>query len=216
MRFLTISGPAVTASNLEVFTLAELHTYRGTTGKTADDTRLTQIKEGINQALYEHLRQRFIKATGTNWDLVMDGPAPGNPLYLPHTPVNGGALVSLERGYYGSGGWTTEYTFAASDYVLEPEVGRITAVGTQPFPSGQRRVRVVYPSGWDVADIPKDLKLAALQWASVEYKRASNQREDQLSEGFEGGATSWTLTTIPAEMRPIIERYMRKDKTAFG
>jgi hypothetical protein len=207
-RILTISGPAVSAANLEVFTLAELHTFRGTTGKTLDDTRLQQMVDGVNRGVFDTLRGRFIQATGTPFDIVLDGPVPGGSIQLPHYPIV--SLTSLNRGHYDSGGWVNDYTFVAADYVKEDDIGKITTVANQPFPQGLRQIRAVYTAGF--ATIPHDLKLAAMTWASVEYERAAGMRHDVTSVGFEGGSTSYTLASAPASTMRVLKRYMRKDQ----
>jgi hypothetical protein len=206
-RFLTIAGPAETTANLAIITTAELHSYRATTGATGDDVRLGMVVEWVNHAVYEYLRRRFLNATGTNWELVMDGPPPGRPLILPHKPIN--TFVSLERGHYDAGGWTTDHLFTASEIVVE-NTGRITAVGTQWFSPSRLSMRVVYESGWTT--VPRDIHAATLIWASVEYERASGQRHDHISRAFEGGSDSYTFDTIPTGARRILDRYRRKEK----
>lgn len=206
-RILTLSGPAATTANLEVFTREELHTFRGTTGKTLDDTRLDQIVNGVNRALFDELRQRFIKATGSPFDIVFDGPGSGS-LYLPHAPIV--TLTSLNRGHYDTSGWVNDYTYISSELVQEDDQGRLTAIGAHSFPYARRQLRAIYTAGFAV--IPNDLKMAALAWASVEYERASGLREDIVSVGFEGGATSYTFNSMPSASRAVFRRYMRKDQ----
>lgn len=208
-RFLTLAGPdPETAANLAVITRADLQTFKKTSGATDDNARLDMVVAYVNRGLYEVTRHRFLKATGTNWDLVLDGPPPGRPLVLPHKPIN--TLVSLERGHYDAGGWTADYTYLATDIVVEKPAARITAVSTQWFPSGARSLRCIYGSGWTT--VPDDIHKAALVWAAVEYDRAAGGRHDRLSVAFEGGSDSFTFDTIPLAARRVLRLYMRKDQ----
>ena len=202
-RILTLSGPAVTVSNVEIFTRVELHTFRGSTGKTEDDPRLDQLVEGINRAAFDVLRQRFIKATGTPFDIVMDGPL-GDSIQLPHYPIV--SLTSLNRGHYDTGGWVNDYTYLTTDYVQEDEIGRITVVGGQPFPHGRRQMRAIYTGGFAI--IPHDIKVAAMAWAAIEYARAAGNRQDIISVGV----SAYTFDTMPLASKTVFKRYMRKDQ----
>jgi len=198
----------VTVSNLEVITKVQLHTHRKTTGKTGDDARLQQAVDMVNAALFEQTRRKWFKATVPDWDLVLDGAPDGMHLYLPHTPVVG-AITTLQRGHYDTGGWVSDHTYTSGEFVLDSEPGVLTALPPQPFARGPQSMRVVFASGW--ATIPADVTWAALAWASVEYERAAGLRHDQTSQAFEGGADAFTFDTIPAASRRVIDRYTRRD-----
>ena len=201
----------MTVSNLEIITLANLHTHRTTTGKTVDDTRLGTAVDMVNRALFDLTRQKWFKVTSPEWELILDGPRDGATLRLPHTPVDG-TMTTVQRGYYAAGGvWTANHTYTAGvDYVLDAELGVLTALPPQPFSAGPLSMRVVYASGWSV--LPADITWAALAWASVEYERAAGLRHDQLSQAFVAGSNSYTLDTIPLASRRIIDRYTRRDQ----
>lgn len=204
---ITLQWPARTTANLEVVTRAELETFLDDQGTTADQTRLDQIVDGINDQLYDHLRRRFIKQQADPFELILDGPADARTLIVPHKPIN--SITNLERGYYQTSGWVTDHTFDASEYVLENDAGRIRLIGTSWFFTTKQSVKIEYASGF--ATIPASLKKVVLQLMATEYRRAAGKRIDHVSQAVETGATSYTFDTMPANGRAILGRYMRKD-----
>ncbi len=209
MRILTLAGPTHVAANWVVITSAQLHTHRGTTGKTDDDTRLGQAVDMVNRGLFEMTRQKWFKATSPDWDLVLDGPRDARHLSLPHTPVVG-TLTTLQRGHYDSGGWVSDHTYTSGEFLLDAESGAVTALPPQPFSMGPASMRAVYSSGWAV--LPADITWAALAWASVEYERASGLRHDITSSSFEGTSSGYNFDAIPVSVRRVIDRYTRRDQ----
>jgi len=204
---LKLSGPAITKANLEVATLSEFKTFANMAGQIADDARMNQVVDGVNRSLYNKLRQRVIKSTGTAWDYLLDGAPIGDPvLVLPHRPLV--SLTRLESGQYVAGsGWVPWYVWVTGDYVLDTEEGMIWAADGLAWPQAPNSVRVTWQAGW--TSPPEDLKHALLQWMAVEYARAAAPRLDQTSRSDEAGSDTYTFGTIPATAEAVLRRYMR-------
>jgi len=208
MAFLTITEPTANVANLEIVSKADLHAFRASAAETGDDARLTLVVNYVNRRAFEEMQRRFIKATGTNYDIVLDGPLPARPLPLPFRPIK--TLVSVARGHYDGSGWVADYVFLSSELVVENDKGLITTVGPNTFPMGRRSVRVVLDAGWDT--FPHDLQFSLTQWASVVYDRLVGLRIDMITQAFEGGATSYTFGEMPESTRSVLTRYTRKDE----
>lgn len=208
MRFLTLAGPSVSAANLAVIDIAGLKEHRKMAAAAGpEDARLQAAVDYINRAAFEYTRRKWFIDTGTNWDLVLDGPVSGRPLTLPHTPVT--VVASIERGYYDASGWVRDHLFASSEYHIDLETGLVTALPPEWFPTGQRSMRVIYRSGY--ATLPADAVWAYLAWASVEYERGTSNRHDQTSVAFETGSTSYTFDTLPTAAARVLRSYTRRD-----
>lgn len=202
---LIIAGPAESTANLEVATISELRTFGG--WDTADATRMQQVVDGINRALYEKLGRRFIKQQGTAWDLLLDASADGISHWLPHVPVV--AISLLERGWWDTGGWAIDHTYAASEYRLEPASGRLYCLPLETWPTTEHELRCTYTCGYGT--VPHDLKMATLEWMAVEYQRASGGRLDRVSVTSDAGSDQYTFDNLPTAAARVIERYRRRD-----
>lgn len=203
---LKLSGPTINVANLEVFTAAELRNFLGEDGITADATRLQVVVDMVNRMAYDRMRQRVIKSTGTAYDLVLDGPIGGRELFLPYKPVV--TITSIAAGYYQTTGWVDTYLYDTSEYIRDDERGILYAVEGITWPYGKHNLRVQYEAGYTT--IPADLKGAMLQWASIEYRRASGARLDQTAQTNETGSDAYTFGTVPASADAVLGRYTRK------
>lgn len=205
LRYLNLQAPAKTTVNLELATIAELRTFIGMSG-TDDATRMQLVVDGTNAAVFGYLRDRFIKDTGEDYEIVMNGPLDGRTLLIPHRPLV--SITNLERGRYDSGGWALDYAYVSTDYHLDLPAGKLTSIPGGWFPRAQEALRVVYRSGW--ATVPADIKMAVLQAMVVEYTRVSGDRLDSISVAHDTGATSYTFDTWPLQARRVLDQYVLK------
>lgn len=124
--------------------------------------------------------QSFNRGTST---ITLDGSGT-EEILLPEYPVNTVGTV------YEDGG-----TLTSGDWVLDPATGSLIRVPTAGYISsnfttrpsvvwnrGRRNVTLDYDHGWDISDIPRDVRMVALNIATRFYEQTSSATFEQLGQ----------------------------------
>jgi len=96
---------------------------------------------------------------------------------------------------------------AAANLWIDSDMGRLVHEGRELHKD--EPVKVVYNAGYAQDSVPYDLRLAALEWLGVLYKRKQEGRFDVNT--LSRGDVSYTyLDTMPHTVRDVLRRYERR------
>lgn len=145
---------------MSVISNTDLETYMA--GETLDSDRTTQVVAAVN-AYVENVTGRSFGGTKTITDEVHDA---ASVIFLRHADVS--EVLSVKRGR-GNG---TPTTLEADSYFVNSYGRLVLSEARNGFYRGRDYVKVSYTYG--VADVPADLKLAALSIAADFYSYAND------------------------------------------
>lgn len=184
-----------------IVTVAELREWIGIPQgpSTREADALEIIANGVTEAIEGHCRRRIVARQRTEY---FDGDGT-RELALNRRPIV--TLNALERLY--SDGTVAE-TYAVSDYLLDNAVGRVM-LWTKHFPFGRKNIRATLAEGWEFANVPADVKLAARLWAHKHFKDWNGgQTEDEIvSQSISGQTTTFFVGPIPKKVEALLKRY---------
>ena len=198
---LLISGPGGTSSDYELVTLSAFKAFAGiSTG--ADDTLLGVLVDGVNRSAYRELGDRFLKSTGTQYDMLVDVTYP-DKLYLPHYPVVSIAQIDLIMRT-GNDTFSVMRTYTSSEYQLNKASGLLTPVYFT-WPYGRENLRVQFQAGY--AAVPSDIAEALSAWIMVKYQRVKGKRLDVISASNDTESLTFTFDDMPPATRRTLDGY---------
>lgn len=97
----------------------------------------------------------------------------------------------------------------AGDLVTYDNAGLIVYVDGD-FGTGRQSVQVVYTAGYALADVPHDLKVAALDQIKFMYKRWRNDEEGLSSISVQNGTVNIEIQDLTKHFQRVIEKYVRR------
>lgn len=155
-----------------------------------------------SQQVEDYCDRKFITPSA---DIVEIFDGDGEPEYfVKHRRVASGTTPSFE--YRRSDTWTANNT-GSYPITWDNDKGKIWFTKfNRTFYAGNANWRVSYKYGWLQADIPADLKLACAELV----KRALmllDGKEGLASESFGDSTTSYNLTSLPDNIKLILNRY---------
>ena len=103
---------------------------------------------------------------------------------------------------------TSAYLFSRATGTVRKNISKLATMSVfdlGTFINYPDSVRVTYKAGYDLADVPNDLKLATMDLAKILYK----QDQDKQSFTFEGesGDKAPLSSNFPAHVRRILDLY---------
>jgi uncharacterized phiE125 gp8 family phage protein len=158
---------------------------------TADDTLIENIINGVSILFEKYCGAKFINQTITE---VLDGSGEEKILveYIP--------IVSLTE-IKSAVDDTSPETLTITDFSFNPSAG-IIRYKTGIFEAGFQNISIKYSSGYGaaIANLPDDLKLAALKQCEFFYKRDAADFSDTFDEGMIIRAPSEMLSPTVKDM----------------
>jgi len=167
------------------------------------ESQLSAILNGINAAIPVHCNRQLGSDSITEW---RNG-AGRKILQLKEYPATAVASVT----HYDENESAT--TVALTDFWRDDDSGQLemkpNAVHDTVWRKGSHNYKVVYMAGYSADDMPQDLKLAALTWVGIIWKRVEQNLLNVQSISFGGQTMSYRFEKIPAEVEQMLSRYVR-------
>lgn len=168
----------------DLVTIDEFKSYIGKRSPDNDDT-ISTIIEGVSSIVKNYCQRTFTDYVTSPKEEAFDGG--GHTIFLTEVPVLEISEISERRTL--SGDW--EVLEEDTDFVVDSELGtvyRTTDSGYGSWPSGPKRVKVVYTGGYE--DLPSDLKLAIFDVINYYYKNEYVPRKSFQSVTKESSTTT--------------------------
>lgn len=167
---------------------------------SSEDSILGVLINGVSQAIKKYTGRNFISASYTQF---YDGDGT-DELQLANYPVT--ALTTLNDDVnrdFASGD-----DISSDDYLLDGPAGIVRLWNTESvFIRAKANVKVVYTAGYTVANIPADLKLAALRWIAREYMKFSDKKAQVVLASVRDQNITYDVTDIPADVKATLDRH---------
>jgi hypothetical protein len=184
---------------ISLITKAEYKTYMGISS-TNSDTEIDFLIPKVSELVKSYCRRTFVDYYGDAKIEFFDGGF--KTLLLKETPVVGIVSVARSTNYGKAYTTLTKYT----DWVVQGD----TVVSLTPggWPELINGYRVTYTAGYDLPDLPADLKLAVLDL--VEYYSRNNGAV-HTSRDLNPNTTqiSYVSTTnLPAPIKRVLDQYV--------
>lgn len=170
----------------------------------SDDTYDDDITEFVNavSVMFNTITRRSLLSRDHSEYHDGDG---GAVLFLDNYPVS--ALTHLyidpDRAY----GAETE--IASGDYALYADIGKVRLI-SQVFDKGPLSIKAVYTAGYELADVPADLRLACLDQIKFQFRKWKDNREAVISANLEGqSVTLREIKDILPSVKIVLDLYKR-------
>jgi len=98
-------------------------------------------------------------------------------------------------------------TIPSASYVVYNDIGKIVLVDGTIFTAGPQTVSVSYRVGYERADLPDDVAMAARLWVCHLFKITKDQRHGISSQTVTEESFSFTPGTMPPEVKQVLEMY---------
>jgi len=184
---------------ISLITKAEYKTYMGISS-TNSDTEIDFLIPKVSELVKSYCRRTFVDYYGDANIEFFDGGF--KSLLLKETPVVGIVSVAYSMNYGKTYTNLTKYT----DWVIQGD--SIISLNPGGFPYSINGYRVTYTAGYDLPDLPGDLKLAVLDL--VEYYSRNNGAVHS-TRNLNPNTTEITYvstTHFPAHIKRVLDQYM--------
>lgn len=189
-------------SDQALVSLEETRVYLRINDADAADTHdlVELLINTVSLAIENKTGKKFRKATITE---IVDG-NDKTKMWLRYKPV---ASVAVTVYFYDGEEWDD---VSASPYTLTVEFDSATGEvwfdqRGQTFPEGNKNIKFVYDAGYDgEANIPFNIKLAALKLIGHYYKETRDSLHGTKSQMVDGMTTAYELTEWPDDVLQLL------------
>lgn len=178
---------------MAILSLAEYKVFAGITNANAD-TRLTAILNSAEQFFLMRIR-RNIEETEYTEKYNGDGT---QTLVLKRWPVTDFSELKV-----------SDEVIDSADYTVD-SVNGVVKINAGTFTCGFQNVEVTYKSGYLVADIPLEIKMAIAEIVQKKYVQFDKKGETYSSEAFFGGSLVFKDSDLTDYTNQVINTYKRK------
>lgn len=185
-------------TNVALVSLADLKEYVKVSGLTQDSI-LSAILNAVSQAINTYLGRVIISATKTEY---YDGDGT-DELMLARFPIT--SVTSLHDDPLRVFGDDTAIDVSA-DVMIEGDIGALRLWNNEgAFLRGRGNVKVVYVSGYTLANVPADLRLACLRWCATVNQRYTHKRHDIQTQTTRDLTTTFLNRDMPEDVRQLLD-----------
>ncbi len=180
----------------------EVQTYLGISKDDVADSHelIVSLINQVSAAIESRTGRKYRKASYTE---ITNGTG-RTVMWLEQKPVITTTLVVY---FYDGTEWDD---VSASPYSLTPEYDLETGQvwfdeRGQRFPAGTKNIKFAYDAGYDgIANIPLDIKLAALKLIGMYRKQADGDLHGMKSQMMDGMTTSFALDEWPVDVMNLL------------
>jgi hypothetical protein len=188
-----------TDATIALVTLADARLYCGKVvgSETEDDPVIEMLIDGVSGAFNAYVGRRIVEYTETT--AYVDGNG-RETIQLPRWPVTSIATVTEDD---------TDLTEGDDeDYRLYGDEGLLRRLG-EAWMSGRKKIKLTsYRAGYMLANLPKDLKFAALKQIAAELKDFRMRTQGEISRTApDGSVTKRESGQFLPEVKAALDRY---------
>jgi hypothetical protein len=184
-------GAAVTASIIAL-------SVKAISGEIEDDALIEMIIDGVSADFNSYVGRRILEQTETT--AYLDGSG-REILLLPRRPVTSIASVTENDALLVEG--------EEQDYRLYTDEGMLIRLSGKWAKGRKNIVLGSYKSGYAIANLPKDLKLAALKQVAFEYQEQRTKSWGEVSRSMSDGSVSKReVTKFLPDVKETLDRYL--------
>jgi len=169
------------------------------------DERIEEFINSASEAIEKYTRRKFRKPS-TDYDDYIDGNG-NKQMRLKYWPI---VSAPTYIKYYDN----TSQTYIAltsPDFKTNLTDGIITFRDGNIFDRGRANWLISYIYGYDLDDVPTDLRNACIELAKYSMKIFDENLHNVASVGYAGGSTTYlhgnTETALPPTVKIILDRY---------
>lgn len=153
----------------------------GSTGLTAvEKANVEFIVNATNDKIVKYINRNLLKTTNTE---ILD--SSGSDVIFPKEyPINSVTSIKFSSR---SSGFATAQTLDSDEYIIKDN--ECIYLHTNPYEVGRGKIQVVYESGYDLVDIPSDLKYALVLQYKMDRKLMSVGELTADSSIYESGSS---------------------------
>jgi hypothetical protein len=152
------------------------------------DARLRRLVRFVTSGIETYCGRRFLARTET---LTLNGD--GSDCIFVDPPILGTVTLTIDG-----------LAVAVDDMVVDYETGRIRLLGGLEFTPDQSNVTVALRHGYERADLPAQIEMAAILWAAEIYKVLTESRVGVSSVSRGDETISYANTTIPDRVAGLV------------
>lgn len=171
------------------------------------DMEQAQYENYINAASQEienYCLRKFITPESDITE-IFDGDGTGE-YYVENIPIVG-TIVAADVSYRSGIGET--WTATSGTLAYETKTGRVYFTDGNVFGKGKNNWRIQYSYGYTVANVPADLKMAAIELAAIKKKQFDDKVYGVSAITYPEHTVSYAFDKISESVKATLNKYKR-------